>query len=383
MGSPLIIGNHGFSTANQMVPCCTTETHKITSAAPDFIMYDGTPNPIHTTYPIAYTPIAGSTDQALRTAQTGLWYGEIQPGPRELEYQGNPQWATTLSGGVMVDYIQPNILIGTDSAYSQVTIDNPPDGTRLNTFIEPFTNYREDPNLGGVWWGVNANGQVFKIDRSGNTTTIVGFKRDRSQLTYRQVEFSNPEAPSEAQIDTKRTVVGTFPPDVDLGGANDLVFDPRDRTGDTLYVVAQVDHSMPRSSSRPRQRRSTPARREQRYVEGNALTALFNQPTSIEMDSSGTMYVSDAGNYAIRKITAGGTVSTLCGGTVGPTPPSPSTAIDSRTVSVSSITWNSSTNIGTVVLTSGFTPANRRRDHAKFQPSAGQWRLWDGHQLHC
>ena len=57
-------------------------------------------------------------------------------------------------------------------------------------------------------------------------------------------------------------------------------------------------------------------------VTGSGSLALFNRPYSIIMDPNGVMYVADKGNSAIRKIsTDGHTVGTLCGGTVGPTPP--------------------------------------------------------------
>ncbi len=46
-------------------------------------------------------------------------------------------------------------------------------------------------------------------------------------------------------------------------------------------------------------------------VDGNS--ALFNAPQSVAVDSSGNVYVTDTGNFTIRKITSTGTVSTLAG----------------------------------------------------------------------
>ncbi len=49
-------------------------------------------------------------------------------------------------------------------------------------------------------------------------------------------------------------------------------------------------------------------------LDGPKATAEFRWPGSIALDNSGNMYVSDEENHTIRKITAGGTVSTLAGG---------------------------------------------------------------------
>ena len=47
--------------------------------------------------------------------------------------------------------------------------------------------------------------------------------------------------------------------------------------------------------------------------DGTGANALFNQPAGIASDLAGNLYVSDTGNCTIRKITAGGTVTTVAG----------------------------------------------------------------------
>jgi sugar lactone lactonase YvrE len=48
-------------------------------------------------------------------------------------------------------------------------------------------------------------------------------------------------------------------------------------------------------------------------TDGTTTGALFNQPIGIAIDSSGNLYVADSANDTIRKITSGGTTTTLAG----------------------------------------------------------------------
>ncbi len=50
------------------------------------------------------------------------------------------------------------------------------------------------------------------------------------------------------------------------------------------------------------------------YENGSATNAKFYNPFDVAFDALGTIYVTDAGNYAIRKISSSGVVTTLAGG---------------------------------------------------------------------
>jgi sugar lactone lactonase YvrE len=49
------------------------------------------------------------------------------------------------------------------------------------------------------------------------------------------------------------------------------------------------------------------------YMDGTGPAARFNSPAGIALDAAGNLYVADAGNFVIRKVTPGGAVTTLAG----------------------------------------------------------------------
>lgn len=134
-------------------------------------------------------------------------------------------------------------------------------------------------------WGVavDSSGTVFVAD-SGNAL-VRKITRAGAATTY-AVGFS---LPSGTAVDSSGTVYV-----VDLG----LNVLKKIATNGTVSTLAGLANS--------------PG-----FADGTGTTARFNAPYGVGVDASGTVYVADTGNHAIRKVTPAGAVTTLAG-TGGP-----------------------------------------------------------------
>lgn len=111
---------------------------------------------------------------------------------------------------------------------------------------------------------------------------------------------------------------------VDGLGANARFYFPKSLTGDSTYLyVADTYNQTIRQITISTGSVTTFAGYAGAVgsVDGSGSAARFNYPFGVALDASGNLFVSDAGNHTIRKITPAGSVSTFAGvaGTSGST----------------------------------------------------------------
>jgi hypothetical protein len=410
-GSQIIVANHGFNNGAQTIPVSPYSPSKGTSPVPDYIAYDpANPYPVHSPHPIPYTFIAGSSDPSLLS--NANWMAEIWTGTRQGEYLLNPQFVTGTSGGIGVGWVNPNMENSVVGSYETLIQQNVMDGTRLNSIVSPYNTYVEDPAGGGKWWGCEIAGRVFSITHDGTTTTLVGGTRDKTRPTISggspdqteaiqtfvgnwppDIDFggatdlcfdprdsTNKTLYVVAQIDNwiGKINLNTTPATVTVyagvpgaAGYTEGAAVPAQITGHITGTTLAVESVGSGTVAIGQMIGGDGVTAGTQITGGSGTTwtvtpsqtvpggttlycgaATFNAPVSIIMDSSGVMYVSDQQNHAIRKITSGGMVSTLCGGTVGPTLATDAEINGSTTYNVTSIIWDAVSNTGTVTMAS-------------------------------
>jgi hypothetical protein len=370
----VIVANIGFNNGTQTV--AVAGFGSTVPGTPDFITYQGMPSSVsNTAHPTSYlltSPVPPATADSRYNGAPGsgtdpallrdpsIWYGEPGNEYRWAEYAYTPVFETTQGGGIFQARWNPQVSLGIESAYKFVVRQNAWDGGRLNCQQSPWAEYVDAPD-GSGFYGAELNGRISKYTFDGAVTTIFGYKRDRTRLNIDWTDSTT----TEAQV--RRTFVGTtsgvYSP-FDLGGCNDLCFDPRNPN--ILYVACAFNaHFIARidlSTNNATVYAGTVG--VSGYVEANGTTvpatqARFNEPYSIccadgtGHDIIGTLYVADTNNNAIRKIlptggsSAGataGAVSTIIGGTGVVQPPDFTTYFNNYT---------------TYVPTTPVTPVNR------------------------
>jgi sugar lactone lactonase YvrE len=106
------------------------------------------------------------------------------------------------------------------------------------------------------------------------------------------------------------------------------------------------------------------------FMDGQGSEALFNMPDGIAVDSLGNLYVSEDGNHAVRKVDASGNVTTVAGlGVGGFKDGDKGTALFN---SPGGIMWHPS---GSLYVSDTYNHAIRRIDFLRAQPSGDEAEL--------
>jgi sugar lactone lactonase YvrE len=141
------------------------------------------------------------------------------------------------------------------------------------------------------------------LDSSGNL-----FVADKSNHTIREVS-------SSGVVTTLAGLAGTFGT-TDATGTDARFNQPTGvavGSGGDVYVADSINNAIRRVTPQGAVTTLAGTPGSAGSVDGTASTALFRQPFGVAIDSSGNVYVADFGNNSIRKVTQGGTVTTLAG----------------------------------------------------------------------
>lgn len=202
-------------------------------------------------------------------------------------------------------------------------------------FAQPY-NVAVD-NDGNVYVADTDNHRIRKITPTGETTTLAGGTKGDANGTGSDAQFNYPyglTVGSDGNIYVADThnhrvrkvtpegVVSTFAGST--GGYHDatgtdaqfyyLTGITADQHGN-FYVADKDNHKIRKITSAGVV--TTLAGGSSGYAEGNGPAAQFNSPYNVAVDEAGNVYVADANNHRIRKITPEGEVTTLAGGEQG------------------------------------------------------------------
>jgi hypothetical protein len=317
----------GDYSGSQVVPTGSVPTYAFaaaTSQLPDFATYPGTV-PAVNAYPRPAFSKAPSSDIQYRN-YVNLYFEDISANKAATEFFQTPMWATTLQGGVYIDYniadIGKNFV---DDAYPIAFRSPTRAGGRCQALTTPFSTWISLPGDDTGYYGVTLQGGFFHLAWNGTVTLLAGLSWNPAKLAF-DPYYATFLPVDEATILAQMTILGTHTgiDDDDLSGLNDLAADPRDTGNKTFYLVSYIYNYILKvdlNFSPPHITQYAGQIDVSGYGNGTAAAALFHSPASIVCCDgtvsgypAGTLLVADYVNSAIRRVNAAGTiVDTLVG----------------------------------------------------------------------
>ncbi|MBL7998726.1 MAG: SMP-30/gluconolactonase/LRE family protein, partial [Candidatus Kapabacteria bacterium] len=198
----------------------------------------------------------------------------------------------------------------------------------------------ESDAKGTLYIADSFNHCIRRVSADGIVTTVAGSTRGFRDAKDTLAQFNNP---SDVAVDAAGTLyvadkdnhcirkvsadgtVTTFAGstdgssgDADGNGTAARFFEPSGIAIDvegTLYVTDHWNHRIRKVSKDGKV--TTLAGSAEGYADGKGTAAKFNHPMDIAVDVSGTVFVADAFNHRIRKISPDGTVTTVAGSSPG------------------------------------------------------------------
>ena len=214
----------------------------------------------------------------LAGASTGVRFGE--PRGVAVDASGSALYVTDYTANVILKVTLPAGVVSTVAGTSPTAGST--DGTTTTALFNAPSSIAVD-SANNLYVADTANNTVRKISAAGTVSTLAGLA-ERSSSVDGNGTAARFEEPYAIATD------GTY-----------------------VYVADHTDHSIRKIAADGTV--TTLAGKAGSYgsADGTGAAARFKAPTSIAVDSAGTVYVADNGNSTVRKITAAGVVTTLAG----------------------------------------------------------------------